>query len=295
MSILTKPASIAKNTAATFTLSKATLASNPAITDVYFQDTNNWKSVILVYQSSVGDQREILVFDATIASPTASFLVSEKARDIFQIKRIIIKDFDGGSFEIERSSLTTVEFDITLSAGGGGGGALTWTSDISPAAYIATATSIEKLSSSGWDFNVVSDQTLTGDMFIEARVATYPNNMIIGFQNTSANSSSQSVVLGAINYGLYCDPGQGLVFFSKSALSYNMTPVSSLSLNDIIKISISGGATGTINIYKNSTLVYTTPVASVTPFGIPYSEPYRLGVVLNESGSKLDNIVFDNI
>lgn len=118
MAILTKPSVINKNTSATFSISKSELASHPSITDTYFQNTSNWKSVILVYKSSIGNQNEVLIFDATLATPTSNFLVSVKARDIFQIKRIVINDFDKGYFKIERADLTTAQFDIDLSIGG---------------------------------------------------------------------------------------------------------------------------------------------------------------------------------
>ena len=115
MTILTKAATPVKGTATLFTLDKAALAAVTSVAaDAYFSDSANWKSVNLFYHSSVGNQHEIVKFDATKSSPTYKFLVSEQSRDIFLIKKIIIKDFDGGTFKVLRSELITVEFDVDM-------------------------------------------------------------------------------------------------------------------------------------------------------------------------------------
>jgi hypothetical protein len=115
MPIITKAGSPVKNSPTVFTLNKADLSAVASVAaDIYFSDTANWKDVILVYKSSVGGQSEVLRFNASLASPTSIFQVSSKARDIFQIQKITIKDFDGGSFEIPRSALTTADFDVNM-------------------------------------------------------------------------------------------------------------------------------------------------------------------------------------
>lgn len=114
MSIITKP-SIVKGTPAQFTLNKVQLLANSVVAaDSYFSDSQNWYRVNLVYKSTVGGQYEIVEFDATQSSPTGNFLISEKARDSFEILKIKIIDFDGGFLEIPRSSLTSADFDITV-------------------------------------------------------------------------------------------------------------------------------------------------------------------------------------
>lgn len=113
MSIITKPLSIQKNVAATISLSKSELASE--IADVYYADSTNWKEVIIHYKSSTGNQRKILKFDATQSSPQSTFLASLKSRDIFQVQKIVIIDFDNGSITVPRSQLTVADFDVTLS------------------------------------------------------------------------------------------------------------------------------------------------------------------------------------
>jgi hypothetical protein len=114
MSILTKP-QVAKGTPAQFTISKSGLLLHPSVAgDSYFSDSQNWYRVNAVYKSAVGSQYEIVEFDASQASPTGTFLVSEKARDSFQIQKLQILDFDGGFLEIPRSSLVSSEWDVVL-------------------------------------------------------------------------------------------------------------------------------------------------------------------------------------
>jgi hypothetical protein len=45
--------------------------------------------------------------------------VSLKAKDVFEIHKIVIKDFDGGAFEVPRSALTASEFDVDMTAQAG--------------------------------------------------------------------------------------------------------------------------------------------------------------------------------
>lgn len=127
MPIITKPGSIEKNIPATITLNKSSLVLNSVVVaDAYFGNTANWNEVIINYVSSVGGQKKSLVFDASLASPTASFLVSLKARDTFEVHDIVIADFDGGFLKINRPSLTTADFDISFGGSGGSGTAIIW-------------------------------------------------------------------------------------------------------------------------------------------------------------------------
>jgi hypothetical protein len=112
--IITKAGSPVKGSPTEFTLDKAALAL--LIADAYYADEDNWKEVVLNYKSSTGKQKEIVKFDASLASPAGNFAVSLKARDVFEIHKIVIKDFDGGSFEVPRSALTTAEFDVDMGA-----------------------------------------------------------------------------------------------------------------------------------------------------------------------------------
>jgi hypothetical protein len=118
MPIITKPSTIEKNLEASITLDKSALAALTSVAgDTYFSDTVNWRQVFIKYKSSVGNQTEIIKFDATQENPSGIFFVSAKARDIFEVRKIIIMDFDGGSFIVPRSQLTVSEFDIDMGAG----------------------------------------------------------------------------------------------------------------------------------------------------------------------------------
>jgi hypothetical protein len=115
MAIISKT-SVNKNEVSAFTLNKSELQLvESVVEDTYFADPTNWKRVRVCYTSSDGNQREVVVFDATQAVPTGEFLVSEKARDEFLVRKIVIEDFDGGWLDIPRTSLNASEFDILIS------------------------------------------------------------------------------------------------------------------------------------------------------------------------------------
>jgi len=114
MAIITK-AAVSKGSPATFTLSKSNLAAHASVSgDAYFSDQDNWDRVIVVYRSDIGNQKEVLNFDASLSTPTDSFLVSATARDIFQVRSLTIVDHDGGTLVINRANLTTAEFDVDM-------------------------------------------------------------------------------------------------------------------------------------------------------------------------------------
>jgi hypothetical protein len=115
MAIITKPGSIQRNVAALFELNKVDLAAIASVVaDTYFSNTTNWRRVKLSYESSTSNQIEIVVFDATQATPQSNFLVSDKSVGNFLIKKITIEDFDGGYHLIQRAELSnpTADFDV---------------------------------------------------------------------------------------------------------------------------------------------------------------------------------------
>jgi hypothetical protein len=111
MPILNKPAFV-KGQNNQITLSKSDLAQQ--VSDLYFQDSANWKQVVLFYETSEGKQRKALIYDASQGTPAANFNISQRARDEWQIKRVAFYDFDGGSLTLKRDNLTVSEFDISL-------------------------------------------------------------------------------------------------------------------------------------------------------------------------------------
>lgn len=471
MSIITKPSNIQKGTPASFELDKTELAAISSVAgDSYYSNTLNWKDVLLCYKSNPGNQQCIIKFDASVSNPTTNFLVSNKARNLFEIQQLLIKDFDGGYLRIPRSQLTVAEFDVDfssvtlenviftqplgidtytivdnsvtkLSGPGTNPGAyhssirsqqefsgdgyiewannssdplnyfiglcknprgnsissyeyainrfpngyevyvngsmrinvssnaqnvkiekigtsvkfyldsnliytesitldnttryfleasfyytgngitnakiygdlvdnlpvsLTWTSDASSSNYVTTATSVLKspTAANAWDLNVVSNETLTGDMYIEATippVSGFNKFIMIGFQNTSANSSSQNAVLASINYSTYADTGGGPQFSfiyrdPSSPTGYSsITNLAGVPQGSIVRIELIGGASGIIRLFVNGIVVYTTNVSSITAFGEPYLEPYRVGINIQQPNNGFTDIKFGNL
>jgi hypothetical protein len=78
--------------------------------DAYFQDPNNWKSVVLTYRTDSGNQVNDVVFDGQLGAPIGDFNPSADARDLWIVQSISIVDFDNGSYRIEKSDLTEPEF-----------------------------------------------------------------------------------------------------------------------------------------------------------------------------------------
>lgn len=109
---------ITKNTPATITLSKSDLFA--LVTDSYFSIPANVKSLIAVYESDSSDEKEVLTFDLSQATPTATFLISEKARGSFLLQDLILNDHDNGSFVIKRSDLpqSVITQNGTIVSGG---------------------------------------------------------------------------------------------------------------------------------------------------------------------------------
>lgn len=117
MAILTKP-SVLKGVSSQFSLNKSELASLSIVSnDSYFSDMSKWKRVSMIFKSSFGNQHKVVEFNATQESPIGHFLISEKARDVFEILKIKIIDFDGGFLNIPRSELNVADFHISFSEG----------------------------------------------------------------------------------------------------------------------------------------------------------------------------------
>jgi hypothetical protein len=117
MPVITKPSQVQKNQSATIQLSKSELAALPLVSSsVYFSDQSNWNKIILFYLSDNGNQLIRVTMRADQATPSGIFKTSAKARNLFQIQRIVIEDFDGGYLNIPRSALVTSEFDISFQA-----------------------------------------------------------------------------------------------------------------------------------------------------------------------------------
>lgn len=107
------PNSIAKGEVLSFALNKALVTA--AVSDPYWSDSANISKCIVVYRSTSGRQRKRLEFDFTQESPTVAAEWSAKARNSFEIEEIVLIDFDGGSYVIQRSALPSgkgVSFNV---------------------------------------------------------------------------------------------------------------------------------------------------------------------------------------
>lgn len=278
MSIITKPSSIQKNVPAQISLNKLQLVSTPSVSlDDYFSDISNWSSVVVHFKSSVGNQRKVLVFDATLESPTADFFASNKSRSEFQIQKIVISDFDNDIFEIKRSELLTSDFDINI---GNSNSLLTWSS-LSPSNdYITTQTSVKKLSTSGWDLNIITDQSLTfsENSAIEASASFENSNvstdLMFGLQE------NVSTGYGSLKYGFYYDSAQ-VVYCVKNG--YPFIAGTQRSIGDVFKIVVSHTH---VRWYKNNTIIHEIP--NTGPSFLKYC------VIIYNSNAILENIVFKN-
>ena len=118
MAIVTELIAPSKGVAGSLQLSKANLISESTgglSADGYFNDSANWKAVHLYYGSATGNQKITVSFDGTSgALPAADFFASSTALGTHNIDYILIEDFDGGSFRVERADLTPAEFDVVL-------------------------------------------------------------------------------------------------------------------------------------------------------------------------------------
>lgn len=114
MPLFNIPASVAKGSPQTVTLDKSALFALAAVSgDAFFSDEANVSRCIVEYNSNPGDQKEYLVFDLSQASPTAIFQVSQHARNSFLLERIVLEDFDEGTFVVERADLPA-GFDVVI-------------------------------------------------------------------------------------------------------------------------------------------------------------------------------------
>lgn len=113
MAIITKPTTIERGQAYSFTLNKADLIT--AVSgDTYFENSSNWFKVLVSYKSDTNSQYEVVEFNGQDATPTGEFLVSANSEGNFQVSYVQIIDFDGGTKTLLRADLNTSEFDVSF-------------------------------------------------------------------------------------------------------------------------------------------------------------------------------------
>jgi hypothetical protein len=203
MPILTKNETPSKGAKAEFQLDKAALAAVTSVAaDSYFSDSSNWKSVDMIFKSNPGNQRRTVKFDASQAAPISNFFASARARDVFEIEKIVINDLDGGEFRVNRSELTTSEFDINM------GGPLPYqtldfTQGVLPANTQLTSGALPILSNASAKFLESSTLMVTQSVF------TSYSNYKVRIYIESANKTSGSPILYLQNLYQY---GTNVIF-----------------------------------------------------------------------------------
>jgi len=190
MSIITKPSSISKNVAASFSLSKSELAAVASVVaDSNFSDSANWKKVFLNYKSSPGNQHRFVRFDATMENPTGDFLCSLKSKDVFELESIVIKDFDNGSLVIPASQLTASEFKIDM-------GSVAPSPEILTGAYTVGSNPMQNLTSrspaEGQSFVLSSPTSVTSVKVMISKYSNPSNLPLTGTLNMTLKASDYS-------------------------------------------------------------------------------------------------------
>jgi len=257
MPIITKPASVEKNVAASITLNKSQLASVASVAaDSYFSNSANWKSVSIHYKSSAGNQIEVIRFDATQASPSASFLVSDKARDIFEVKKIVITDFDFGSLTVERAELPVVDFDITFSSGSS---AVVWDTFISGFTLGANGAISKAGAVSDYGTCPRSSNGFASDF--ELTFEAMDSNILNGWCAGVSTSISSNPENGANQLVFYFESGSGnLNIFCQGSFAAQNIPLQ--SGNNIFKLARVGS---TLSFYMNGnpSALFSIPAAGI--------------------------------
>jgi len=115
MALITKPTNIYQEYENVYQLDTAELLSHPKISpDQYFNNQNNWKTVFLVYEAPNSNQREMVEFLVSEGSSTGTFEVTEYSRLSYQVKALIIEDFDSGYIRLEREDIDFASLDINV-------------------------------------------------------------------------------------------------------------------------------------------------------------------------------------
>jgi hypothetical protein len=116
MAILSIPSPIIKGEPAEITLFKGELLNNEVVSsNFYFSNQANWNVVEVVYRSEVGNQKAIVKFQKSDNFAPGTFLVSEKARDVFVLDFIRIVDGDGQILVIPSTAFNASQFTIDMS------------------------------------------------------------------------------------------------------------------------------------------------------------------------------------
>ena len=108
MALLTLPSTPYKGESQNYTLNVTDLIA--LVTEAYFQDQLNWSKVVVLYQSAVSNQLELINFipDGVSTSITSSAEFSIFARNTFDVHSITIFDKQNGRYILKASQIPNV-------------------------------------------------------------------------------------------------------------------------------------------------------------------------------------------
>ncbi len=114
MAILTRPASVQKNVAGSFTIDYAEVAALSVVPEGYYKNTNNWKEVFLKLKHD--DSKQYGTVQFILPGTTADLITSETSRSgNWGIDSILIRDYDKGEIVVRRSDIPDVaNYDLLV-------------------------------------------------------------------------------------------------------------------------------------------------------------------------------------
>ena len=104
---------ITKGVSTSLTLDKSIIMSLASVvSDSYYSNIADVEKAIIVYSSTVGNQKKELVFDMTKTTPECKIVFSNTCRNQFNISRITLKDFDGGFFIVASADIPNLTINL---------------------------------------------------------------------------------------------------------------------------------------------------------------------------------------
>jgi streptogramin lyase len=292
MALLNFSSAPAKGASSTVTLDKSVLMALPeVVADDYYSDSTNIAHVLIIYGSVTGKQDKILSFDFTQSTPSTGLAFSAKARNAFEIKKIILKDFDGGEFIINRSVFiastpTLSSLDLSLSGGSGSG--------FPPARNFAGTASVF---ATGFGANLAGgiDFDSSGNMY----VADYTHSRLVkvtpaGSQTLLASAQFSDVTVDSANGFIYAATlWSGRVY--KYGLDGTSYGIFATGLGHPAGITCNP-ATGDVYVVVNGYIKKITPAGTITnDAAIPTGDMGAWGLAFGPSGSIYFSGTSDNV
>jgi hypothetical protein len=276
MPIITKPSPLEKNATGVFSLDKTALALHPiVVASSHFSSPNVWDKIIVKYKSETLGQFESIEFDASLASPEGQFFVSETAEDIFEIEKITIIDKDGAILLIPRAELTVAEFDIDFNPTApeiSNPVSVTWNvAEKTGAGTVTTGANgliTKATGGNSYNVNVLSNETITGDGYVEFTHSSIFINVVFGLAEINSSSGSYDKII----YGTYVTGSGGYQRIISGSVTAGVIAAS--AYGDVIRIQRIGN---TFSFLKNGSVINTVTINNLNPLKASvciYSQAY---------------------